>query len=137
MIETMKTEKTIDLKVRLSTLWIVVMINMIFADIFSIMVELVNRNTLEIPGDVKIVMAIAAIVTNIPILMIYLSRTLQYSLNRLANIIAGIFTIIYVIGGGDFAPHYIIIASIEIIVLLLIIVKSWNWKMDPIMIENK
>lgn len=133
----MNTEKPIDLKVRLSTLWIVVMINMIFADIFSIMVELVNRNTLEIPGDVKIVMAIAALVTNIPILMIYLSRTLTYRLNRLANIIAGVFTIMYVIGGGHFAPHYIIIGSIEIIVLLMIIVKSWNWKMNLTMNENK
>jgi hypothetical protein len=123
----MKIEKTIDMKVRLSTLWIVVMINMIYADIFSIIVELVNRNTLDIPGDVKIVMTIAAVVTNIPILMIYLSRILPYKLNRLSNIIAGIFTIIYVIGGGDFAPHYIIIASIEIIVLLMIIIKSWKW----------
>jgi len=68
----MKTEKTIDMKVRLSTLWILVMFNMVFADIFSIMVELVNKNTLGIPGDVKTVMAIAAVVTNIPILMIYL-----------------------------------------------------------------
>jgi hypothetical protein len=137
MIETMKTTNAIDLKVRLSTLWILVMINMIFADIFSIMVELVNRNTLEIPGDVKTVMAIAAVVTNIPIMMIYLSRVLPYRLNRLANIIAGIFTIIYVIGGGDYAAHYIIIASIEIIVLLLIIMKSWTWKIEPNMNENK
>ena len=133
----MKTEKTIDIKARLSTLWILVMFNMVFADIFSIMVELVNKNTLGIPGDVKTVMAIAAVVTNIPILMIYLSRTLSYKLNRLTNILAGILTIVYVIGGGDFAPHYIIIALVEIIVLLLIIVKSWKWKMEPIMNENE
>jgi hypothetical protein len=51
----------IDVRVKLSTLWIVVMINMIFADIFTIMVELVNKNTLgEMPGDVKMVMAVAA-----------------------------------------------------------------------------
>lgn len=132
----MTTEKACDVKVKLSTLWIVVLINMIFADIFSIMVELVNNNTLDIPGDVKIVMAIAAIVTNIPILMIYLSRTLPYRSNRLANIAAGIFTIIYVIGGGDYAPHYIIIACIEIVLLLLIIVKSWKWTIEPIMDES-
>lgn len=101
------------------------------------MVELVNKNTLEIPGDVKVVMAIAAIVTNIPILMIYLARTLPYRINRLANIIAGIFTTVYVIGGGDFAPHYIIIASIEVIVLLLIIVKAWRWQTDSMLNENK
>ena len=73
-------------------------------------------------------MAIAAIVTNISILMIYFARVLPYKPNRLANIIAGILTIIYVVGGGDMAPHYIIIAAIEVICLLLIIVNSWKWK---------
>jgi hypothetical protein len=43
----MKTENSIDVRVKLSTLWVVVMLNMIFADIFSIMIELVNKNTLN------------------------------------------------------------------------------------------
>jgi hypothetical protein len=116
------------MKAKLSTLWIVVLINMLFADIFSIMIELVDKNTLHIPGDVKIIMAIAAIVTNIPIFMIYFSRVLPYKPNRLANIIAGILTILYVVGGGDMAPHYIIIATIEVICLLFIIVNSWKWE---------
>jgi hypothetical protein len=120
--------KAIDIKVKLSTLWIVVMINMIFADIFSIMVELVNKNTLAIPGDVKVVMGIATIVTNIPILMIYFSRVLPYKWNRLSNIIAGFLTIIYIIGPGDTSLHYLIVASVEVIILLIIIVKSWKWK---------
>ena len=126
----MKTEATADLRIQLSTLWIVVMINMIYADIFSIMVELVNGNTLDIPGDVKTVMAIAAIVTNIPILMIYFSRTLPYKTNRWANIIAAMLTMVYVIGGWDSAPHYIIVATIEIVILLIIIMKAYRWKMN-------
>lgn len=121
-----KLEK-IDIKVKLSTLWIVVMVNMIYADIFSIMVELVNKNTIDIPGEVKLVMAIAAIVTNIPIMMIYLSRALKSKANRLANIIAGCLTIIYIVGGGSLTPHYIIVASIEIIILIVIIVIAWKW----------
>lgn len=116
------------MKVKLSTLWIVVLINMIFADIFSIMVELVNKDTLNIPGDVKTIMAIAAIVTNIPILMIYFSRILEYKANRIINMIAAILTIIYVIGGGDTAPHYLIIASIEVVFLILIFVYSLKWR---------
>ena len=123
----METKEKIDMKVKLSTLWIVVMLNMIYADIYSIMVELVNKNTLDIPGNVKTIMAVAAIVTNIPILMIYLSRVLKYEANRWANIIAGLLTIIYVVGGGDLSPHYIIVASIEIILLLIILVNSWKW----------
>jgi hypothetical protein len=120
-----------DTRVKLSTLWIVVMINMIFADIFTIMVELVYKNTMEgMPGEVKTVMAIAAIVTNVPILMIYFARVLPYKLNRWANIIAAIFTMIYVTGGGLATPHYVIVASIEAVVLLLIMVKAWKWKMQ-------
>jgi hypothetical protein len=125
----MKKSLNMDIKVRLSILWILVMFNMIFADIFSIMVELVNKNTLQIPGDVKTVMAIAAIITNIPILMIFLSRILTPKINKITNIIAGILTLIYVIGGGDYAPHYIIIASIETALLITIIIYSWKWKL--------
>ncbi len=115
------------MKVKLSTLWIVVMFNMIFADIFTIMVEFIDKNLLDIPGEVKLVMAIAAVVTNIPILMIYFSRILPYKSNRILNMVAGIFTIIYVIGGGNVTPHYIIIASLEVILLLMIVVNAWKW----------
>lgn len=125
----MNPNKKIDMKVKLSTLWIVLLINMIYADIYSIIVEIAKGGHLEeIPGEVKIVMAIAAIVTNIPILMIYLSRVLNYKANRRANIAVGIFTIIYVIGGGSLAPHYIIIATIEVFLALIIISSAWKWK---------
>lgn len=119
---------TIDIKVKLSTLWIVVMMNMIFADIFTITVELVNKNTLAVPGDVKVIMSIAAIVTNIPILMIYFSRVLPYKWNRLSNIVAGILTIIYIIGPGDTSVHYLICVGVEVLILLIIMVNAWKWK---------
>lgn len=127
--------KDLDIKVKLSTLWIIVMVNMIFADIFTIIVELVNKNAFDIPGKIETIMAIAAIVTNIPILMIYLSRVLKYRLNRIFNIVAGFFTIIYVIGGGDLTPHYIIIATIEVSILLIIIISAWKWTLTDNMNE--
>lgn len=117
-----------DNRIKLSTLWIVIMINMIYADIFSIIIELVNGNTFELPGEVTLIMAIAAILTNIPIFMIFLARTLKYSLNRKLNIIAAVFTIIYVVGGGDLSPHYIIIAGIEVTLLVYIISIAYRWK---------
>jgi len=117
-----------DIKIKLSTLWIVIMLNIIFADILSIMIELVNKNTLDIiGGDVTTTMAIAAIITNIPILMIYLSRVLPYKANRISNIMAAFITMLYVIGGGSLTPHYIIIASIEILLLLLIVWNASKW----------
>jgi len=117
-----------DIKIKLSTLWIVIMLNIIFVDILSIMIELVSKNTLDIiGGDVTTTMAIAAIITNIPILMIYLSRVLPYKANRISNIMAAFITMLYVIGGGSLTPHYIIIASIEILLLLLIVWNASKW----------
>jgi hypothetical protein len=125
----MDTDKKIDTRVKLSTLWIVVMVYMIFADIFSILLELDQKGTLgEMPTDAKMMMTIAAILTSIPILMIYFARVLPYKSNRLLNIIAGIFTILYVIGGGVLLPHYLVVASIEVVILAIIIVKAWKWK---------
>jgi hypothetical protein len=56
--------------------------------------------------------------------MIYFSRSLDFKINRILNIIAGFITIVFVIGGGSLAPHYIICASIEVI---LIISTAWKW----------
>jgi len=118
-----------DIKTKLSTLWIVIMLNLIFADILSIMIELVNKNTLDIiGGNVTTTMAIAAIITNIPILMIYFSRVLPYKSNRRLNIVAAFITIIYIVGGGSLLPHYLVIAGIEVLLLLSIIWIAWKWE---------
>lgn len=117
-----------DTKIKLSTLWILVLFNLLFADILSIIVELVNKNTLDIIGEVKVTMAVAAVITNIPILMIYFSRYLSYQINRTLNIIASCITMFYVTGGGSLMPHYIICAGIEIIVLVIIVQTAWKWR---------
>lgn len=120
------------IKTKLSTLWVVVMLNLIFSDILSIMVQLIDQSALEIMGDdVRLTMAIAAVITNIPILMIYFSRVLPYRINRLLNIIAAILTLIFVIGGGSTLPHYLICASIEVMLLLFIIYSALQWSSTP------
>ncbi|MFT6967230.1 MAG: hypothetical protein ACJAT1_002459, partial [Marivirga sp.] len=40
-------------------------------------------------------------------LMVYFSRSLPYKTNRILNIIAGLITTVFVVGGGSLAPHYI------------------------------
>jgi hypothetical protein len=109
-------------------MWIVVMINMIFADIFTIIVEIANKSAFNELTNVTMTMAIAAVATNIPILMIYFSRKLNHKANRPVNIIAAAFTILYVTLGGMATLHYIIIAGIEIIFLVAIIAKAWKWE---------
>lgn len=109
---------------QLSLLWIVVMFNMLFADIYSIMKVLVTKNPIILPGNIDVVMSLAALLTNIPILMIYISLILPKRLNKRTNIVASFFTIIYVVGGSDLSIHYLICGVIQILVLSLIVYKS-------------
>lgn len=111
-------------------LWITVMINMIFADIFSLIVEIVQGKVIDIPLDVTTMMGIAALATNIPILMILLSWILPHKFNRWANFIAAPLTIVYIVGGGTWLPHYLIIGSIEIMLLIIIMITSYRWKLE-------
>src|SRR5262245_337439 len=123
----MKTDKKtarMDLKVKLSTLWIFVMFNMVFADIVGFM----NPGSLEaiMTGAVGFeitqeLLLVFSILLEIPIAMIFLSRVLKDSANRWANIVAGVITILFVIGGGSRYLSYIFFATIEVLCLLLII----------------
>lgn len=115
-------------KIKLSVLWLIVVLNIIIADVLSVFVALEKKDTLDILGKVKTTMAIAALILNIPILMIYFSRFLDYKVNRVLNIIAALITLLFVIGGGSTLPHYIICATIEVIVLIIIITIAWQWK---------
>lgn len=105
------------------------MLNLIFADILSIMVHLVNSESFDIIGeDVGVTITIAALITNIPIFMIYFSRFLSRKTNRILNMIASILTIIYVVGGGSWLPHYLVIVTIEVVALSYIFWYALKWK---------
>lgn len=120
----------IDTKVCLSLLWIIVMFNMVFADVLSLYIPGSHEVVKEFAGDISIayLMLAGAIIHQIPVFMILLSRVLKYSLNRRLNIGVAIFTIIYVVGWGSLFPHYIFLAGAEVLCLWAIIWISWKWK---------
>jgi hypothetical protein len=123
--------KKIDTKVLLSTLWIVVMINMLKADILSLYIpgsaEELAQTAASTGTPIAQLMLGGAIMMEVSIVMIILSRVLKPSLNRWANILASAITIVFVVGGGISYPHYILIAAVEVIGLLLIIWFAWRW----------
>lgn len=121
--------RKMDTKVLLSTLWVVVMINMLKADILSLYIPGTIDELVKFAGETPItqMMLGGAIMMEISIVMIILSRVLNYSANRWANIIAAMITIMFVIGGGSLYPHYIFIVTVEVICLLLIIWNAWKW----------
>jgi len=126
--------KKLDTRVLLSTLWIVVMINMLKADILSLYIpssiQEVATTSASTGTPIPQLMLGGAIMMEISIAMILLSRVLKYSLNRWGNIIVSLITIAFVMGGGVFYPHYIFIAAVEVICLLLIVWFAWKWRND-------
>ena len=124
--------KKIDTKVLLSTLWIVVMINMLKADILSLFIpgaaEEVALTSASTGASVPQLMLIGAIMGQLGIAMIVLSRVLKYGINRWVNIVVGLVTIAYIWGGMASYPHYIFIATVETLCLLLIIGFALTWR---------
>lgn len=139
-MDTKQQIREMDIREKLSMLWIVVMFSMVFADILTfitpgVLEEMMTGYADEIQLGQGILLAFA-ILLEIPILMIFLSRVLKYKANRWANIIASIVTIIFVIGGGSLYLHYIFFATIELVCMLLIICYAWKWSNEKENIEK-
>jgi hypothetical protein len=122
--------KQIETKTLLSTLWVVVMLNMLKADILSLYIPGAAEELARTAGDtpIPLLMLGGAIMMEISILMILLSRVLTYRVNRWANIITSLITIAFIIGGGSSYPHYLFIAAVEVVCLSLIVWVAWKWR---------
>jgi len=120
------------MKVLLSTLWIVVMFNMLKADILSLNIpgaeEEVAKTAATAGASIPQLMLVGAVMGQLGIAMIVLSRVLKPGINRWVNIVVGIITIAYIWGGMASYPHYIFIATIETLCLLLIVGLAWTWR---------
>jgi len=120
-----------EIKGRLSTLWIVVMLNVVFADILTFITPgALSEIMTGTPDGIQVsqgLLLVFAVLLEIPIAMIFLSRTLKYTVNRWANIIACVVTIAFVIGGGSAYLHYYFVAVVEVICMLGIAWSAWKW----------
>lgn len=115
-----------EMKARLSTLWVFVMVNMLAADIFSFMLQAgAQESQMHVTQEMMLAFAI---VIEIPIAMIILSKVLRHRANRLANIAASAITIAFVVAGGSLDLHYLFFASVEVITMLFIMWACWAWK---------
>ena len=122
---------TMDMKAKLSTLWIFILLNMIFADIHGFFkpgfLEEIMTGTVNGTQMTEGLFLLAAIGLEIPIAMVLLSRVLTYSVNRWANIIVGALAIVYIIANGPGDLDDMFFAAVEVVTALLIIWYAWRW----------
>jgi Sec-independent protein secretion pathway component TatC len=126
--------KTSDVRTRLSALWIVVMFNMLYADVRSFLNPEHLRGLMTGYAEgirvTQQLMVGSAVMGEIPILMVLLTRIMKPTVNRWANFVAIPLTAAFIIGGGSTSPHYLFLAAVELVCLALILRQVWRWRVD-------
>lgn len=123
---------TLDMKARLSTLWIFALLNVIFRDIHEFfrpgMLDEVLTGVVNGVIMTEEMLLVAGILLEIPILMVILSRVLTYRWNRWANLIAPVLTVFAVVANGvnDLDDMWFI--GVVTITLLVIMWTAWRWR---------
>ncbi len=123
----------VNVKSKLSALWVAVMFLFIYVDFFALFE----------PGAIEDIMAgivwkfditqtwafSAMVLMSIPTLMIFLSLALTARANRWTNIIVGTLYIVVVVGSviGETWAFYILGSLVELVLLTLIVGYAWRW----------
>ncbi len=127
----------INVKIKLSALWVAVVLSAAYADILGHMrSDLLQEMLAGVAGGVPITQAslfASSILMGILIVMVFLSLTLKAKANRWANIIVGIIYIgvmlitMLPIWGDVFWAYYYVLATIEVVFCALIVLHAWKW----------
>jgi hypothetical protein len=129
-------EPIIDMRVKLSTLWIFAILNYLYCDIIALMdADLLKQFMAGNVGGLEMTQRFllgASILMEIPISMVLLSRILNYVTNRWTNITAGIimtavqFSSLFF--GSSPTNYYIFFSVVEIASTSLIVWYAWKWQ---------
>ena len=126
-----------DIRVRLSVLWLFATLNYIYADVFFCIDVLGSGK--GGPGVLHFSQGawlVIAILMEIPIAMILLSRILKPTANRWANIVAGIIETAAVLLTSFILPilhlmgtssYYLFFGAVEVACTSLVVWYAWRW----------
>jgi hypothetical protein len=126
-----------DIRGRLSVLWLFATLNYIYADVFFCIDVLgSNKGAISVIHFSPGAWVGIAILMEIPMAMILLSRTLKPTANRWANIVTGIIETAAVLLTSFILPilklagtssYYLFFGTIEVACTSLIVWYAWRW----------
>jgi len=132
----MLVDKKVNVKAKLALLWVALMFLYIYNDIFSMYqpghVADLFEGHLEGVQFTQTLLIGAAVLMALPSLMVLLSLVLKAKVNRIVNIVAGIFHILILIGTqfvgeSDSWFYWRFNELMEALFLVLIIWSAWKW----------
>ncbi len=122
----------INVKIKLAALWVSLVLIYLYADLFGFYIPGHIEDIIagELAGFQITPLLLLGFMTlmTLPSLMVFLSLILKPKVNRWANIVIGIFQLIFVLGGIiDPNIYFVFASSVESVILLLIIWYAWTW----------
>jgi hypothetical protein len=129
-----KEDVKINVKLKLSALWVALMLIYIYADILSLFkVGAIEKMVEGFMGPFPVTqgsLLSASILMMIPAVMVFLSLTLKSKVNRWVNIIIGLLYTFVSIGNliGETWAFYIFFGIVEIVLTILIVGFAWKWR---------
>ena len=130
----------INVKIRLSALWVTLMLCYIYADILSLfspgaVEEIIAGKMGPFPVTQGALLS-AAILMIVPALMVLLSLVLNSKASRWTNIIIGILFTFVSIGNliGETWAYYLVFGFIEIVLTVLVVIYAWKWPKKGVLV---
>ena len=128
-------DTSIDVKLVLSALWVVMLIVFAYVDIFGFFRADVLRAALDgrmaatgIMVD-QVFLAFTVLYVLIPTLMVVLSLVLRPWVNRMVNIVVALVYAVSIIASciGETWVYYLLGSSVEVVLLVAIARMAWTW----------
>ena len=130
---TEKQDVKIPVRMKLSALWVALMLVYIYCDIYSlfrtgVIEEMISGRMGPFPVTQGSLLS-ASILMMIPAVMVFLSLTLKPKINRWANIILGVLYTFVNFSNliGEAWAFYIFIGIVEVVLSFLIVGYAWKW----------
>ncbi|KXH79114.1 DUF6326 family protein [Chryseobacterium kwangjuense] len=125
----------VNIRIVLSGLWAAVTLCYLYGDYFELYVPQKAKGLVEGTNllDTPVKLFIAAFALSLPAVMVFLSLILKPQINRILNIVLGIFftavmLLIAVTSLTAWRAFYVFLALVESFITILIVVYAWKWK---------
>ena len=132
----------INVKLKISALWIAMLFTFAYVDIFSLqrpgIIQGIMAGKMSVFQINQVFLFFTTLYILIPSMMVFLSLVLNPKVNRWTNIIVSMLYIVSILGSciGEIWAYYIFGSIVESLLLSLVIWYAWKWPKQESVVNN-